>query len=98
MTIGRIACALAIFVIFGVLAIFLFHGIEGPYSAVHGPVTALLSIRGAAILRLAIARAALRMVRGAMACALVVIYWSAFSYADSGGGIVSAHCGSVLRC
>ena len=48
MTPGRIACALALFAALCILAIFFFPSIEGPYSAVHGPVTTLLSIRAAA--------------------------------------------------
>ena len=54
MTPGRIACALAVFAVLCVLAIFFFPSIDGPYSAVHGPVTALLSIRAAARLRVII--------------------------------------------
>ena len=54
MTFGRIACALALFAALCVLAIFFFPSIDGPYSAIHGPVTALLSIRAAARLRLII--------------------------------------------
>lgn len=51
---GRIAYLLAVLAVFCVLAVFFFHAIEGPYSAVHGPVTALLSARAAAGLRTAI--------------------------------------------
>ena len=54
MIFGRIACALAVFAAVCVLAIFFFPTIDGPYSAIHGPVTALLSIRAAARLRLII--------------------------------------------
>ena len=51
MTPGRVASALAVLC---VLAIFFFPGTEGPYPAVHGPVTALLSIRASARLRVLI--------------------------------------------
>ena len=54
MTPGRIACALAVLAVLCVLAIFFFPSIEGPYPAVHGPVTALLSIRAAARLHVLI--------------------------------------------
>ena len=54
MTPGRIACVLAVGAAVCVLASFFFPGIEGPYPAVHGPVTALLSIRAAARLRVRI--------------------------------------------
>ena len=53
----RIASALALVSILSVLAVFFFPTIEGPYSAVNGPVTALLSVRAAAGLRTAIVRA-----------------------------------------
>ena len=62
MTFGRIACTLAVFAALCVLAIFFFPSIDGPYSAIHGPVTALLSIRAAARLRL-ILRAGVRAMR-----------------------------------
>jgi hypothetical protein len=62
MTPGRIACVLAVFAVVCVLATFFFPGIEGPYPAVHGPVTALLSIRAAARLRVRI-RAGLNATR-----------------------------------
>ena len=62
MTPGRIACALAVLAVFCVLAIFFLPGHEGPYPAVHGPVTALLSIRATARLRVII-RAGVRAVR-----------------------------------
>ena|SRR3974377_1986997 len=54
MTLGRIACTLAVFAAVCVLAIFFFPSMTGPYSAVHGPVTALLSVRAAARLRVII--------------------------------------------
>ena len=49
---------LAIVVIVCVLGIFLFPAAAGPYSAVHGPVTALRAMRSSIRLRWAIARTA----------------------------------------
>lgn len=66
MTPGRIACALAVFAALCVLAIFFFPSIDGPYSAVHGPVTALLSIRAAARSRVII-RAGVKAMRSWLA-------------------------------
>lgn len=63
------ACALAVLAVFCVLSIFFFPGIEGPYPAVHGPVTALLSLRAAARLRMVI-RAGVRAMRIAINSAL----------------------------
>jgi hypothetical protein len=45
----------AIVAIVCIAALFLFPAMHGPYSAVHGPVTALLSIRAKVKLRLAMA-------------------------------------------
>ena len=59
MTPSRLACGFALVAVFSVIGIFLFPTLQGPYSAVHGPVTALLSIRAAARLRLNIVRAGL---------------------------------------
>jgi len=70
MTAGRIACTLAVLATICVLAIFFFPGIEGPYSTVHGPVTALLSIRSAARLRMTI-RAGIDAVMAFRGCSLL---------------------------
>lgn len=51
---GRIVCALAVMAVLSVLAIFFFPSLEGPYSVVHGPVTALLSLRAATMVRNAV--------------------------------------------
>jgi hypothetical protein len=51
---GRIGCELALLAVFCVLTIFLFPAMQGPYSAVNGPVTALQAARAAACLRIAI--------------------------------------------
>ena len=59
MTHARLACAFAAFSILCVLMIFLFPAMQGPYSAVHGPVTALLSMKAAASLRIGIVVAGL---------------------------------------
>ena len=52
-----------------VLTIFFFPAMQGPYSVVHGPVTALLSIRAAAGLRRAMVRATLDAVRSRLTLA-----------------------------
>jgi hypothetical protein len=57
MTLGRIGFALALVAVLCVLTVFFFHAIQGPYSVVHGPVTALRSSRAAAGLRTAIVHA-----------------------------------------
>ena len=60
MTSGRTITEVALLGMFCVLALFLFPAVQGPYSAVHGPVTALQSVRAAAKLRWAIIQAALQ--------------------------------------
>lgn len=100
MTIGRIACALAVFAVLCVLAIFFFPSIEGPYSAVHGPVTALLSIHAAARLRVII-RAGVRAMRSRLGYAylkLVSLQFLASPCAEFSRQTLNAGSLAVLRC
>lgn len=53
----------AVLAVFCVLMIFFFPAAQGPYCVVHGPVTALLSVRAAISLQLRIVRAGLRLQR-----------------------------------
>ena len=94
MTPGRIACALAVFAAVCVLAVFLYPGMEGPYPAVHGPVTALLSIRAAARLRVMI-RAGLEAMRAGLGHA-----WISVASPGAEFPVTIANTGSVavLRC
>jgi hypothetical protein len=69
---GRIGDALATVALVCVLTIFLFPAMQGPYSAVHGPASALLAIRAAAKVRTAIVQAARRSL-GALTSALVAL-------------------------
>lgn len=101
MTLGRIGCALAVLAVLSVLTIFFFPGIEGPYSAVHGPVTALLSIRAAAGLRMAIVRAGLKAVRDRLSRAhIALLTWSrtVVSSTELWPAGLSAEHSSILRC
>jgi len=97
---ARIACALAIVAAICVLAVFFFPGIEGPYSAVNGPVTALLSIRAASVLRLGIVHAALTILWSIVAFASFVLaaFWWEWGNRSSVYGCASPHCNSNLRC
>ncbi len=98
MTPGRVLCAL---VVFCVLSIFFFPGINGPYSAVHGPVTALLSFRAAARLRMAI-RAGVDAIRIYLNAALVLPLLIALKAAVATDEVAlntpSADSVPVLRC
>lgn len=56
---GRVGSELAVLALLCVISIFLFPVAQGPYTAIHGPVTALQSFRSAVRLKLAIVAAAL---------------------------------------
>lgn len=70
---GRIGDALATLAVICVLSIFLFPVVQGPYSAVHGPASALLAMRAAAKVRSAITQAASRSL-GALTLSLTILY------------------------
>ena len=97
---GRIAGALAVFAVLAVLALFFFPGMDGPYSAVHGPVTALLSLRAAVRLR-GIIRAGVKAARTWLAQARMALLSLAFCVdgsADSLAAGLSVGSPAVLRC
>ena len=56
---NRLALWLAMVSVVCVLAVFFFPSAQGPYSAVHGPVTVMHAARAAAGVRMAVERAAL---------------------------------------
>jgi len=97
----RIEGALAVVAVLCVLTIFFFPAMKGPYCAVHGPVTALLSIRASAALRMRIVRSGLtalrdRLHRAYQAQALLVpsMVWFTESPIDD----LAASSSSILRC
>lgn len=55
----RLAFWLAMMSVVCVLAVFFFPSAQGPYSAVHGPVTVMHAARAAAGVRMAVERGAL---------------------------------------
>jgi hypothetical protein len=93
-------CALAVLAVMCVLAIFFFPAGQGPYPAVHGPVTALLSIRAAAALRFRIVSAGLAALRDRLhraAAVMTVFFWIPLSVADfQSQGAAGGN--SILRC
>lgn len=100
MSSARIACALAVVAALCVLAAFFFPGIEGPYSAVNGPVTALLSMRAASVLRLGIVHAALTIIWSLVASSAFLfasLCWI-WSNQDSCYSSAPPICNSTLRC
>ncbi len=102
MTVGRIACALAVLAVVCVLGIFFFPVMNGPgpYSAVHGPVTALLSVRAAVRLRMIIVHTGLDVIRGCFGSriALAIFSWSALAPNASKLDSLPAGFVTILRC
>jgi hypothetical protein len=85
----------ALIAILCTIALFLFPAVQGPYSAVHGPVTALLSLKAKLFLCLALLLAAMHLlVRCVAICDL--------AFRLRGGPFLSASLNSehtsVLRC
>jgi len=94
---GRIAYEMAFLALLCTLSIFLFPAVQGPYSAVHGPVTTLQSIRLAARLRLSILAAALSILSTSLKLALVAVRRRDFP--DSGPASASLiSLSTILRC
>ncbi len=62
MILSRIGWELAVLAVLCVAATFFFPAVQGPYSAVNGPVTALQSAQAAARLRVGIVQAALSLI------------------------------------
>jgi hypothetical protein len=97
----RIEGALAVVAVLCVLTIFFFPAMKGPYCVVHGPVTALLSIRASATLRMRIVRSGLtalrdRFHRAYPAQALLVP--SPVWFTESLGDDWAASGSAILRC
>lgn len=93
---GRTGSELAVLATLCVLTIFLFPVMQGPYSAVHGPVTALQAARAAARLRVAIVQAALESLRNVALPSRILFFGSAVAAQFKPVGL--AQCDSILRC
>ena len=94
---GRIGSELAVMAVFCVLMIFLFPAMQGPYSVVNGPVTALLAARAAVRLRIAIVQGALNSVGDYVVSPLVVLSWISLSPAEF-QSISLPEYNTILRC
>ena len=70
---GHIGCELAVLTVLCVLMIFFFPVMQGPYSVVHGPVTALQAARAAARLRIIIVQGALNSLGNFLISPLVTL-------------------------
>jgi hypothetical protein len=94
---GRIGSELAVIAVFCVLMIFLFPSVQGSYSMVHGPVTALLAARAAVRLRIAIVQGALNSVGNYLVSSLVVLSWMSLPPAEF-QSISLPEYNTILRC
>jgi hypothetical protein len=81
-----------------VLAVFFFPAVQGPYSAVHGPVTVMHAARAAAGVRLAVVRAGLTAHHSYGSAASVVLHWTIGPNVDPRSGIVLSVFRTPLRC
>jgi hypothetical protein len=99
MQLNRIGGALAVIAVVCVLSIFFFPAMRGPYSVVHGPVTALLAARAAVGLRMAIA--GVRVVRDRMGCVRMPLarsVWTSLPFTEFRVSSLSTTSSAVLRC
>lgn len=97
MTSGRTGPELALLALVCVLTIFLFPAMQGPYSAVHGPVSALQAARAAARLRVAIVHSA-RKSSGYFALPALLALSSIDTAVVECRPLGLAECDSILRC
>ena len=97
MMLYRIGWKSAILIILCVLAIFFFPATLGPYSAVHGPVTALQAAQVAARLHLAMIHAALGSFGNSQIALLAWVNSPVVVYAESHSASFP-DCGTTLRC
>lgn len=94
---GHIGCELAVLTVLCVLMIFFFPVMQGPYSVVHGPVTALQAARAAAHLRTAIAQGAFSSLGNCLISPLVVLSWMSLPAAEFQLISLPEH-NTILRC
>jgi len=94
---GRTGRNLAVLATLCVLMVFLFPAVQGPYSVVHGPATALQAARAAVRLRVAIAQAALGSVSNYPVSLLVFMTWMSPSQAELRSVGFSGY-DTILRC
>jgi hypothetical protein len=94
---GRIGCELAVLTVLCVLMIFFFPLMQGPYSVVHGPATALQAARAAARLRIVIMQGALNPLGNLLIFPLVILSWMLLSEAEFRSVSLPEY-NTILRC
>lgn len=95
---GRIAGCFALLAVVCVVAVFLFPAVQGPYSAVHGPVTVFHGARAAAVSRMGIVRAVPFFAWSGAASAVAVTIWKIDGKADARSNSFLGRRGNILRC
>jgi hypothetical protein len=97
MIVKRFTRGLPVLIVVCVTAVFFFPALQGPYSAVNGPVTALQSARAAARLRIGIIHAALSAL--VVAGTPILVFMNPRLAVDVGFFSPSINdCTSILRC
>jgi hypothetical protein len=94
---GRIVMAIAVLALISVMAILFFPAVQGPYSAVHGPVTVFHAARAAAGLRMTVVRGGLNSIRGHCRWTMVLLLWTEDLKAEF-RPVSFAGCNTSLRC
>ena len=94
---GRIGCELAVLTVLCVLMIFFFPVMQGPYSVVHGPASALQAARAAARLRIVIMQGALNPLGILLISPLVILSWMLLSEAEFRSVSLPEYT-TILRC
>jgi len=90
-------CELAVLAVLGVLMIFLFPGMHGSYSVMHGPVTALLAARAAARVWSVMVQSAMNLLGNRLFPSLAVLSYLSFSVVESQSAGLPEY-NLVLRC
>jgi hypothetical protein len=95
----RLALWLAIVSAVCVLAVFFFPSVQGPYSAVNGPVTAMHAARAAAGVRMAVERAGMTVVHTNRDGSIVaLLHWNSVANVDLRLNSVLSAVEPSLRC
>jgi hypothetical protein len=97
MIFGRIGWEPGILTLLCILTIFFFPAAHGPYSTVHGPVTALQAARQAARTKIAIMQTARCSLRGCVMYPGLGFSWWADSGAES-QSLRPSEPSAILRC
>jgi hypothetical protein len=88
---------LAVLAVLCVLTIFLSPAVQGPYSVVHGPVTALQAARAALSVQIAIVQAALSSQGNPSISRAAVFSWMSFPSSESESASLAER-STILRC